>query len=123
MKLKKPVIFGLLFVFLILNLYLSFLSLNPIVQAKIKSILFFSAGTRYFYSLEADRLLHYPETIKKTLNSLVVKSSKTPDDWIEITKIYLQLGNLPEAKKAIAQAQKLDPIRPDIEKIYFNLTR
>jgi len=113
----------LLLISLFINLYLSFLALNPISQAKIKSVLSLSSGTRYFYSLEADRLAHYPETIKKTLNSLIVKSPKTPDDWIEITKIYLQLNNPTEAKKAILQAQKLDLIRSDIEKIYFNLNR
>lgn len=122
MKYKKLII-GLLLISLFINLYLSFLALNSISQAKIKSVLSLSSGTRYFYSLEADRLLHYPENIKKTLSSLVVKSPQTPDDWIEITKIYLQLGNLAEAKKAIVQAQKLDPIRSDIEKIYFNLNR
>jgi len=57
--------------------------------------------------------------LKKRLNELTIKSTKSADDWMEIAVIDYRLNLRDEAYKAITSAYKLDPIREDISKIYF----
>lgn len=60
------------------------------------------------------------ENLKKRLNELTIKANKSADDWMEIAQIQGGLGNKVAQKQAIDTAHKLDPIRSDIEKIYFS---
>jgi hypothetical protein len=62
-----------------------------------------------------------PVNLKKQINILVSKPNKTTDDWLEITRINLILGKKPEAVDSITQAYKLDPIRDDVSKLYYQL--
>lgn len=64
---------------------------------------------------------NYPPELKKRLNSLTVKTNKTPDDWIELVKIQIYLNKLSEASSSITQGHTLDPIRSDLEKIYYQI--
>jgi hypothetical protein len=59
-----------------------------------------------------------PEYLKKQLNYLVVKANKTTDDWLELARLQYRVGKLEDAKAAIAQAYKLDPLRTDVDTLY-----
>jgi Tfp pilus assembly protein PilF len=60
---------------------------------------------------------HQPEIVKKNLNQLMTKPNKTPDDWIQLSQYYLLIGNTIKAREALTQAQKLDPVRTDLESL------
>lgn len=60
------------------------------------------------------------EDLKIRLNELTVKSNKTADDWMEIASIQSRLQKTTESKGSVKKAYDLDPIRSDIEKIYFS---
>lgn len=64
---------------------------------------------------------NYPPELKKRLNFLTVKTNKTSDDWIELTKIQIYLNKLSEGSSSITQGHALDPIRSDLEKIYYQI--
>jgi hypothetical protein len=67
------------------------------------------------------RLANYPLELKKRLNSLVVKSPRSPDDLIELAKIQASLNKFNDAITSITQANSQDPIRSDLEKIYYQI--
>ncbi len=60
------------------------------------------------------------ENLKKRLNELTIKTNKTADDWMTVAQIQSGLGNKDAEKQAIKTAYELDPIRSDIEKVYFS---
>lgn len=60
------------------------------------------------------------ENLKKQLNELTVKTNKSADDWIRIAKIQSGLNDKNAEKQAVKIAHELDPIRSDIEKVYFS---
>lgn len=60
------------------------------------------------------------EDLKKRLNELSVKNNKSADDWMEMASIQSRLQKTDEAKVSVKKAYELDPIRSDIEKIYFS---
>lgn len=62
-----------------------------------------------------------PDNLKKQLNVLITKPTKTTDDWLEITRINLILGKNQDAVNSITQAHRLDPIRDDVSKLYYQL--
>jgi len=61
-----------------------------------------------------------PENLKKRLNELTVKTNKSANEWMEIAQIQSGLGDKNAEKQAIKMAHELDPIRADIEKVYFS---
>lgn len=67
------------------------------------------------------RKANYPPEIKKRLNDLVTKQSKTTDDYIELAKIQASLDKFSDANGSVSQANKLDPIRADTEKLYYQI--
>lgn len=60
-----------------------------------------------------------PENLKKQLNEMTIKVNKNADDWMIIAQIQNGLNNKDAEKQAIKNARDMDPIRADIEKIYF----
>jgi len=60
---------------------------------------------------------HQPDIVKKSLNELMTKANKTPDDWIQLSQYYLLIGNINKSKDSLLQAQKLDPVRSDVENL------
>ena len=60
------------------------------------------------------------ENLKKRLNELTIKFNKNADDWMSIAQIQSGLGDKNAEKQAIKTAHELDPIRADIEKVYFS---
>lgn len=149
MKIIKPFIILFLLVICILNLYLIVFHPNPILSSEIQ-MSSLSAGDRYygrlslwyFFAKNGDWLnasliepqldytdisvyktSHDPAELKKYLNNLVVKSNKSVEDWLELSRIQSILGKTDAAGKSLLQAKKLDPIRDDISQIYYQLFR
>lgn len=128
----------------LVNTYFLFLHrLDPIFIAKQK-ISSFSKGEQYIGRLQLWHILaqagdwtnaakleshldpadysfykdsHQPDIVKKSLNELMTKANKTPDDWIQLSQYYLLIGNIYKSKDSLLQAQKLDPIRSDVENL------
>ena len=51
----------------------------------------------------------------------MTQKNKSADDWMEIAVLFYHLGDKDKALEAIKSAHELDPIREDINKIYFTL--
>ena len=135
---------GLLSGLIILNSYFLYLNpSNPILTAK-RKMASLSKGEQYIGRLQLWQIYaqagdwagaaklepqldlsdysyykdsHQPEIVKKNLNQLMTKPNKTPDDWIQLTQYYLLIGNTTKARDALTQAQKLDPVRTDLESL------
>jgi hypothetical protein len=60
------------------------------------------------------------DELKKELNQLTVRSNKTANDWMKIAFIQKRLQKTVEAKESVKKAYEIDPIRKDIEKVYFS---
>ena len=135
---------GLLSGLIILNSYFLYLNpSNPILTAK-RKMASLSKGEQYIGRLQLWQIYaqagdwdsaaklepqldpvdysyykdsHQPEIVKKNLNQLMTKPNKTPDDWIQLSQYYLLIGNTTKARDALTQAQKLDPVRTDLESL------
>jgi len=59
--------------------------------------------------------------LRKKLNVIMTQKNKSADDWMEIAVLFYHLGDKDKALEAIKSAHELDPIREDINKIYFTL--
>lgn len=69
------------------------------------------------------RSKHDPRELQKNIEKIMLKSSRTVEDWLELAKIQSVLGQKQDAFNSLAQAKKLDPVRSDIEKIYFSVSQ
>lgn len=132
-----------------INIFFLFVSTDPYIQAK-KLTFSLSKGDQYFgrlslwylYAkdeqwLKAQELesklnpvdialyksQNYPTEVKKRLNSLSVKQNKTTEDWMEISILQTKLNKKQEAKNSLTKAFESDPIRTDIEKLYYELSK
>lgn len=47
------------------------------------------------------------------------KKNRTPEDYLAIAKISLKLNRPTDAFLAVSYARQLDPVRDDIDKLYF----
>lgn len=64
-----------------------------------------------------------PQSIIKRLNNLYQQKEFSIDNYLEIAKLETLLDNSKNAYSAIEKAYKLDPLRTDLEKIYFTFPR
>jgi hypothetical protein len=69
------------------------------------------------------KLANQPQELQKSVDLLLKKENKNPDDWMEISKIQSMLGKIEESKEAIKKAYQLDPIRDDISKLYYSTNK
>jgi tetratricopeptide (TPR) repeat protein len=69
------------------------------------------------------RSKHQPQELQKTAGEFLAKTNKTADEWIELAKIQSMLGQNDEALKSVTEARKIDPIRDDIDKLYYTLSK
>lgn len=122
------------------------LNSDPYSKARI-SLLSFSKGERYLARLTLWQLLidnqkweladeqekylnpadvviykvkYHPDEIKKQLNNIVIKSDKTAQDYIEIARLQVKLGKHSEAQNSLLIAKNLDPVRDDLNSLFFD---
>jgi hypothetical protein len=144
MKLKLPIIL-ILTLLIVFNLYSSYTSPDKYTQAKINfSSLIGSTsylGRLNFWHLlvqngdwdnailledklnqnqVADyKLNHQPEQLQKKINQSEINDQKTADNYIELAKNQSLLGLNQQAIDSIKKAHQLDPIRSDIDKLFY----
>lgn len=145
----KGVLLTLIILIIGINFHFLFVSQNPYAVAK-KLIYSLSAGDRYFGRLSlwylyvkdnrlADaaklepkldpvdtivfKIQYFPPEIKKRLNELSVKKDKTTEDLMEIAILQAKLNKHQDALTSVSRAHDLDPIRSDIEKLYYELSK
>ena len=69
------------------------------------------------------KLNHQPQELQKKINRLIVNNQKTADDYIELAKSQSLLGENNQAIESIKKAHQLDPIRPDVDRLFYSLSK
>ena len=64
-----------------------------------------------------------PDQIKQRISLISQKSFKTPQDYIQLAKLYSLINQSNNSFEAIKIAHQLDPIRDDIDKLYYSLSK
>ncbi|HEX8923868.1 MAG TPA: hypothetical protein VF828_03990 [Patescibacteria group bacterium] len=146
---KSSLVFAGLFLLLAANIFFISKSSDELTQAK-RQYFSWSLGDHYYgqlrlwdyYARKGDwdkaislepgldpadinsyKIAHYPPELKKSYNQLVVKSSRNPDDLVELAKILISLNRTADAFKTVKTAHDIDPVRSDIEKLYYSLSQ
>jgi len=144
-RLKKFAIPLLLLLLILTNLFFSLLRPNPNFYLYLDT-LSLSKGRSYFATLtlfshllqsgdyqKADKLLplldpldtqiyldlYYPDAISRKLDTLLAQETKSPDDYLAISQLYLRLGDSSSSLRFLEAAHNADPIRDDISALYF----
>lgn len=145
MRKLKILLVAVSVVFTLVNIGL-LLTPDPYSKARI-SLLSFSKGDRYLARLNLWQLLidnqkweladtqekylkasdiavykskYHPDEIKKQLNNLIIKPNKVAEDYLEIAKLQAKLGKYSEAQNSLLIAKNLDPVRDDINSLFFD---
>ncbi len=61
------------------------------------------------------------QSIQKRLETLKVKRPKSTDDWLEVASLFTLLNQPENASLAISAARQSDPIRQDLERLYYSI--
>lgn len=69
------------------------------------------------------KLAHHPDKIQQNIDNLLGKTNKTIEDWLELAKLQLKIGDKQLASQSLNQARQLDPIRDDINQFYLQLKK
>ena len=144
MKLKLPIILFLLSL-ISFNFYFSQKKLDKYTQAKI-NLSSLVGSTSYLGRLDFWHLLvqngdwvnaavlekkinpdqvitykinHQPQELQKKIDQLEINNEKTADDYIELAKAQSLLGQNSQAIESIKKAHQLDPIRPDVDRLFY----
>jgi len=148
-SLKKFTIPILLLLLILTNLFFSILKPNPNFYLYLDT-LSLSKGRSYFATLslfssllqsadyeKADKLLpildpadtqiyldlYYPDAISRKLDTLLAIETKSADDYLAISQLYLRLGDSASSLNYLKAAHETDPIRDDISSLYFKALR
>ena len=64
---------------------------------------------------------YHPQILQQAVLSISQKTDKTVEDYLEIARIHLLLGQKDSAIEALQKAQELDPVRDDIGNFIVDL--
>jgi hypothetical protein len=147
MKFKLPIIL-ILTILIVFNFYSSLTSPDKYTQSKIKFSSFIGS-TNYLGRLDFWHLLvqngdwdnaaslenklnqnqvadyklnHQPEQLQKKIAQSEINDQKNADDYIELAKNQSLLGLNQQAIDSIKKAHQLDPIRSDIDKLFYSVS-
>ena len=78
--------------------------------------------------LNKDQVKNYksanqPSELQKRVSFLSQKSPITADDYLEIARIQSILNSPSQSIEAIKKAHQLDPIRSDVDKLFYSLAK
>jgi len=65
---------------------------------------------------------YQPTELQKKADYLNNKKEKSVEDYIELSRVQLLLGQKQDSIKSIKKARQLDPIRDDIDRLYYSLS-
>jgi hypothetical protein len=69
------------------------------------------------------KLNHQPQELQKKIDQLDINNQKTADDYIELAKSQSLLGENDQAIDSIKKAHQLDPVRPDVDRLFYQITQ
>jgi hypothetical protein len=69
------------------------------------------------------KLNHQPQELHKRISQLDINNQKTADDYIELAKSQSLLGQNNQAIDSIKKAHQLDPIRTDVDRLFYQITQ
>ena len=150
---NRPVIKILIIFILILIISLNFFILNkkPDIFTQTKKQLFsLNQGDSYSGCLNLWRLLvqsndwvnatklepklnsseisdykfnYQPSELQKKINYLNSKSNKSVEDFIELARVQFLSNQKQDSLSSIQKARQLDPVRDDIDRLYYSLSK
>ena len=66
---------------------------------------------------------YQPSELQKKVDYLNSKTDKSVEDYIELSRVQLLLGQKQNSFESIKKARQLDPIRDDIGRLYYSLSK
>lgn len=66
---------------------------------------------------------YQPTELQKKADYLNNKKEKSVEDYIELSRVQLLLGQKQDSIESIKKARQLDPIRDDIDRLYYSLSK
>lgn len=69
------------------------------------------------------KLSYLPQEIQKRIDNLDINNQKTADDYIELSKSQSLLGLSDQAIDSIKKAHQLDPVRTDVDRLFYSISQ
>ncbi len=69
------------------------------------------------------KLSYLPQEIQKRIDNLDINNQKTADDYIELSKSQSLFGLSDQAIDSIKKAHQLDPIRSDVDRLFYSISQ
>ncbi len=66
---------------------------------------------------------YQPSELQKKIDFINNKTNKSVEDYVELARIQLLLGQKQNSFESIKKARQLDPIRDDIGRLYYSLSK
>lgn len=66
---------------------------------------------------------YQPSEIQKKIDYLNNKPEKSVEDYLELARVQLLLGQKQNSFESIKKARQLDPIRDDVDRLYYSLSK
>ena len=66
---------------------------------------------------------YQPSELQKKVDYLNNKTDKSVEDYVELSRIQFLLGQKQGSIESIKKARQLDPIRDDIDRLYYSLSK
>ncbi|MFA5532611.1 MAG: hypothetical protein WDA13_03375 [Candidatus Shapirobacteria bacterium] len=73
--------------------------------------------------IEVFKLNNQPAKLNQRVTELKSKTNKDAQDYLNLAKTQSLLGFNQEAIESIKQAHQLDPIRPDLDQLFYSVTK
>jgi len=66
---------------------------------------------------------YQPTELQKKADYLNNKKEKSVEDYVELARVQLLLGQKQNSIESIKKARQLDPVRDDIDRLYYSLSK
>ena len=66
---------------------------------------------------------YQPSELQKKADYLDSKNGKSIEDYVELSRVQLLLGQKQNSLESIKKARQLDPIRDDVDRLYYSLSK
>ena len=73
--------------------------------------------------IEVFKLNNQPAKLSQKVTDLKAKNNKDAQDYLNLAKTQSLLGFNQEAIESIKQAHQLDPIRPDLDQLFYSIIK
>jgi|GEM_PF-648425 len=64
-----------------------------------------------------------PEQIKQRISLINKKNFKNTEDYLELAKLYSLINQPDKSFESVKNARQIDPIRDDIDQLYYSLSK